>query len=110
MCNVQGCKGRGPIMIVCAEARRLGVDPPPPVIGVPVDRLVKVIAVDDDEQFRRMLSDELTEYGFDVTTLPDGVALLEAASAASAADLIILDWNPTRLSAIDLLPRLREAG
>jgi two-component system response regulator ChvI len=56
------------------------------------------------------LSDELAEHGFDVTTFPDGAALLEAASAASAADLIILDWNLPRLSGIDLLPRLREAG
>jgi two-component system response regulator ChvI len=98
------------MMAISVQTHTLGIVPPPPVSGAPSNRLLKVIAVDDDEQFRRMLSDELTEYGFDVSTFPDGVALLEAASAASAADLIILDWSLTRLSAIDLLPRLREAG
>jgi two-component system, OmpR family, response regulator ChvI len=94
-------------MIVSAEGRRLGVVPPPPVIGVPVDRLMKVIAVDDDDQFRRMLSDELTEYGFDVTTFSDGAALFAAPSVTAAADLLVLDWS---LSGADLLPRLRQAG
>jgi two-component system response regulator ChvI len=94
-------------MVTSTAARTLGIVPPPPVSVAPPDRLMKVIAVDDDDQFRRMLSDELAEYGFDVTTFADGAALLAAASAASAADLIILDWS---LSGVDLLPRLREAG
>jgi two-component system response regulator ChvI len=98
------------MMAISVQARTLDIVPLPPGSGSPPHRLLKVIAVADDEQFRRMLSDELAEYGFDVTAFPDGVALLEAASAASAADLIILDWNPARLSAIDLLPQLREAG
>ena len=54
---------------------------------------MKVIAVDDDDQFRRMLSDELTEYGFDVTTFSDGAALFAAPSLTAAADLIVLDWS-----------------
>src|SRR3989337_817314 len=94
-------QGKGTDMIVCAEARRLGVVPPPPVVGVPVDRLMKVIAVDDDDQFRRMLSDELTEYGFDVTTYSDGAALFASPSVTAAADLIVLDWS---LCGADLLP------
>jgi two-component system response regulator ChvI len=97
-------------MVISVQARPLGFVPPPPLDGAPSDRPMKVIAVDDDEQFRRMLSDELAEYGFDVTTFPDGVALLEAASVVSAADLIILDWSLARPSGIDLLPRLRGAG
>src|SRR5262245_8294037 len=97
-------------MAMFDQARSLGIVPPPPVSSAPLDRPMKVIAVDHDEQFRRMLSDELAEYGFDVTTFPDGVALLEAALAVSTADLIILDWCLPRLSGFDLLPRLRDAG
>ena len=83
---------------------------PPPVRGGRADRPMKVMAVDDDAQFRRMLSQELIEHGFEVTTFSDGAALLEAPSVASAADLIVLDCSLSRFSAIDLLPRLREAG
>jgi two-component system, OmpR family, response regulator ChvI len=97
------------MMAMSLQARMLGIVPPPPVGGAPMDRPMKVIAVDEDAQFRRMLSDELAEYGFDVTTFPDGAALLEAASVASASDLIVLDWSLGG-SAIDLLPRLRRAG
>jgi two-component system, OmpR family, response regulator ChvI len=98
------------MMGMSLQARMLGIVPPPPVSGAPTDRPMKVIAVDEDAQFRRTLSDELAEYGFDVTTFPDGAALLEAASVAMAADLIILDWGLGRSSAIDLLPQLRAAG
>jgi two-component system response regulator ChvI len=98
------------MMVMSVQARMPGIVPPPPVSGVALDRPMKVIAVDEDQQFRRMLSDELAEYGFDVTTFSDGAALLEAASVALAADLIILDWSLRRSSAIDLLSRLREAG
>lgn len=97
-------------MMRSAEAVRLGVVPPPPVMGALAGRPMKVIAVDEDAQFRRMLSDELAEYGFDVTTFSDGAALLEAVAAAPAADLIVLDWSLGGCSAVDLLPRLRRAG
>jgi two-component system response regulator ChvI len=93
-------------MVISAAARALGIVPPP-INSPPLDRLMKVVAVDDDDQFRRMLSDELAEYGFDVTAFPDGAALLEAASATAAADLIVLDWS---LSGVALVPRLRQAG
>jgi two-component system response regulator ChvI len=68
---------------------------------------MKVIAVDVDNRFRQMLSDELTEHGFDVTTFSDGAALFAAPSVTAAADLIVLDWG---LCGADLLPRLRQAG
>lgn len=72
-------------MVTATVARTLGIVPPPPVSVALPDRLMKVIAVDDDDRFRRMLSDELAEYGFDVTAFADGAALLAAASAVSAA-------------------------
>ena len=97
-------------MAMSLQAGMLGIVPPPPVSGVPADRPMKVIAVDEDAQFRRMLSDELAEYGFDVTTFSDGAAFFEATSVALVADLIVLDWSLGPPSAIDLLPRLREAG
>ena len=81
-----------------------------PVHHLPPDRVPKVIAVDDDEHFRHLLSDELAEQGFDLTVLADGDALLAAAERAAGADLIILDWSLPRTSGIELLPKLRAAG
>lgn len=85
---------------------------PLPLTGalLPPGRVPRVFAVDDDEPFRSLLSDELTEYGFDVTVFADGDALLAVADAAAAADVIILDWRLPKMAGIDLLPRLREAG
>lgn len=84
---------------------------PLPLAGsLPPGRVPKVFAVDDDKQFRSLLSDELTEYGFDVTVFADGDALLSAANAAATADVIILDWSLPDMSGIELLPKLREAG
>src|SRR5262245_61132139 len=84
----------------------------PPLGGrlLPPGRVPKIFAVDDDEQFRGLLSDELTEYGFDVTVFADGEALLAAADTAATADVIVLDWGLGTISGIELLPKLRGAG
>jgi two-component system response regulator ChvI len=77
---------------------------------LPPGRVLRVFAVDDDEPFRSLLSDELTEYGFDVTVFADGEALLAAVDAAATADVIILDWRLPKQPGIELLPKLRQAG
>jgi two-component system response regulator ChvI len=73
-------------------------------------RVPRIFAVDDDEPFRSLLSDELTERGFDVTVFADGEALLAATDAAATADVIILDWRLPKMAGIELLPKLRQAG
>jgi two-component system response regulator ChvI len=73
-------------------------------------RTVRLVLVEDDDEFREAAAAELEDLGFEVGCFSDGAALLEAFAAGATADVIVLDWNLPTLSGIDLIPRLRRAG
>jgi len=71
---------------------------------------IRVIAVDDDEFFREMLTRELAEHGFEVESFPDGESFLGSIANAADAVAIILDWGLPRKSGIELLQQVRRLG
>ncbi len=97
-------------MTIASQSWTLRAVAPLATDGLPPERVAKIVAVDEDEQFRRLLSDELTEQGFDIAVYGSGDALLQAAETVATADLIVLDWNLAGMSAVELVPRLRAAG
>lgn len=74
------------------------------------DRSVRLLFVEDDQDFREAASAELEDLGFEVEGFADGAALLEAFEKGVTADVIVLDWNLPAVSGIELIPRLRRAG
>ena len=84
-------------------------EPDPGKASLP-DRAVKLVLVEDDQDFREAASAELEDLGFEVECFADGAALLEAFANGCSADVIVLDWNLPALTGIDLIPRLRRAG
>ncbi len=74
---------------------------------------IRLILVDDDDDFREAASGELEDLGFAVTTFASGSALLSAIEEGTegiAADVIVLDWNMPDMTGIELVPRLRRQG
>jgi two-component system response regulator ChvI len=71
---------------------------------------VRLILVDDENDFREAASAELEELGFSVESFSDGAAMLAALADGLTADVVVLDWSLPTLSGIDLLPRLRREG
>ena len=71
---------------------------------------IRVVAVDGNETYRDMLSNELPEQGFAVTAFPDTQAILAAPDLLSAADLMVLEWGLSPNSGLDLLRQLRRQG
>ena len=71
---------------------------------------IRVLFVEDDEDFREIVGDELSWNGFAVRSFADGASLLGSLDAAADADVIILDWRLPNISGIDLLPQLRQRG
>jgi two-component system, OmpR family, response regulator ChvI len=69
-----------------------------------------VVLVDDDDNFREVLSAELTDSGFRVSCFADGDSFLEAMSSGAAADVVLLDWALPRMTGFELLGTLRERG
>ncbi|MFO1160104.1 MAG: response regulator transcription factor [Reyranellaceae bacterium] len=71
---------------------------------------IRVVFVEDDDDYREVVSNELADHGFDVDGFGDGEKLLAAFEDGASADIILLDWNLPSVSGIDLLPRLRRNG
>jgi len=71
---------------------------------------IRIIFVDDDDDFREAATSELVDLGFAVTSFGDGAAMLASVADGIAADVIVLDWSLPALAGIDLLPRLRREG
>lgn len=74
------------------------------------DRRIKLILVDDDDDYREAASAELDYLGFDMVVLSSGEALLETSSEYDNAEIIVLDWRLPSGLGIDLLKALRERG
>jgi CheY-like chemotaxis protein len=70
---------------------------------------VKVLIADDDRLVRTMLADLLGELGHDVVAAENGVEAV-ALAARESPDLLILDFLMPRLSGLDALRKVREAG
>ena len=71
---------------------------------------IRVLFVDDDEDFRETIANELLEHGFSVHGFADAVSLMNALDQGVEADLVLLDWGLPRISGIDLLAQLRRRG
>lgn len=75
--------------------------------SIPKD--IRVLLVDDDPTFRRVMGSELTRRGYGVETCASGREALEA-SASSDADVILLDLKLPDMDGIDVLRELRSRG
>jgi DNA-binding response OmpR family regulator len=67
----------------------------------------RLLVVDDDIKFCRLISDYLSRYGYDVTLVHDGLAALQIALSGTW-DAIILDVMLPGLEGYGVLKRLRE--
>ncbi len=69
--------------------------------------MVKILAVDDSKSMRQMVSQTLTEAGFETKLACDGVEALDVAREY-IADVVITDVNMPNMDGITLVKRLRE--
>ena len=71
---------------------------------------IRVILVDDDDNFREAASGDLSDLGFDVTSFADGASMFSHLAAGNAADVIILDWKLRTGTGFDVLAQIRRRG
>ena len=57
------------------------------------DSQVRLLFVDDDEDYREAVGAELVDHGFSVHGFPDGASMMDSLSAGLNADVILLDWS-----------------
>jgi two-component system, OmpR family, response regulator ChvI len=83
---------------------------PSPKATSDADGPIRLIFVDDDDDYREAAAAELVDLGFMVESFADGTSMLASVADGVAADVIVLDWSLPTMSGIDLLPRLRREG
>jgi two-component system response regulator ChvI len=71
---------------------------------------IRLVLVDDDNDYREVAGAELGYHGFEVTDFGDGPPALDYFSVGNSSDVIVLDWNLPTTCGIDLLPQLRRLG
>lgn len=66
----------------------------------------KVLIVDDSATMRQMITIVLKGSGYDVSSVPDGEAALEAFD--ESIDLVITDYNMPRMNGVELVDAIRS--
>lgn len=69
----------------------------------------RVLLAEDEPVTRRLLEAQMTRFGFDVTSVPDGLRAWEALQNADAPSLVVLDWNMPGLDGPDVCRKIRES-
>jgi two-component system, OmpR family, response regulator ChvI len=69
-----------------------------------------VVLVDDDDHYREVLSADLVDRGFSVSSFADGPSFLEAMSNGTEAQVVLLNWVLPEMSGFELLDALRARG
>ena len=67
----------------------------------------KILAVDDEEDIRFILKEELTDEGYDVHTLGDPTRALDKIEEIKP-DLVLVDIKMPQMSGIELLGKIRD--
>lgn len=70
---------------------------------------IKVLVVDDEKGIRFLLSEVLSNRGFEVSLAEDGQESLEKLEE-NHFDLVITDINMPRLDGVSMLKRMRKTG
>ncbi len=63
---------------------------------------IRVLLVDDDDNFREAIGGELTDLGFSVANFSDGDGLLNFVAEGNVADVIVLDWQLREATGLDI--------
>lgn len=71
---------------------------------------IRMLLIDDDDEFRESLSLNLMDEGFAVTTFANGPSALEHVAAGESADVILLDWRMPGMNGLEVLRELRQRG
>jgi len=67
----------------------------------------KILVVDDEENIRELYKEELTDMGYDVITVPDGIQAL-AEMDKTKFDLVTLDMRMEEMDGIETLRKMKE--
>lgn len=82
-----------------------------PLLSEPNDnKSIRLVLVDDDNDYREVARDELAYYGFDVTDFDDSPPAIDYFRRGNSSDVIVLDWNLPTMAGIDIVPQLHRLG
>jgi two-component system, cell cycle response regulator len=80
------------------------------VLGPEVQGEMQVLVVEDSAVYRKLISDHLREWSFDVTVAEDGGQASAILEKTDSPKLVLLDWVLPDIEGIELCQQIREAG
>ena len=78
--------------------------------GADGSHAIRVLLIEDDEDYREALAGDLLDRGILVQGFADGVSLMQSSDATMDADVVLLDWSHPQTSGIELLAQIRRRG
>jgi two-component system response regulator ChvI len=79
-------------------------------VPAPTASALRILLIDDDDDFRESLTLSLLDEGFAVDPFPGGAPALEHLKAGGNADVILLDWRMPGMDGLEVLRQLRRRG
>jgi len=70
---------------------------------------MKILVAEDDEIFRALSTEILTDAGYEVTAKENGLLAWEYLQAGNHADMCVLDVNMPEMDGFELARRIRES-
>lgn len=68
----------------------------------------KILLIEDNEQYRKLLSDSFTAAGFEIKEAADGVSGLSLAQVEAGFDVILMDLKIPNIDGLELIKKLME--
>lgn len=75
--------------------------------GEPIDASLRALIVDDDENYRFLLSSIVSRFGFTTATAGDGTQALEILDIAPPFDLLLIDLEMPRVNGLETITSIR---
>ena len=72
-----------------------------------VDRMARILIIDDDEEMNSLLRDFLAEDGYEADSADNGAAALREISRKTF-DLVLTDFRMPGLTGLDILPEIKK--
>jgi len=71
---------------------------------------IRLVIVDDDDNFREAIGGELIDLGFEVVDFAAPAPMFEYFAEGGSADVVVLDWRMPGITGIELLGQMRRRG
>jgi len=69
---------------------------------------MRILVAEDEPNFRRLLEEKLSTWGYDVVVAVNGIEALQILQAEDSPRIALLDWMMPGMEGVDVCRKVRE--